>query len=73
MCFLMAELQIVCLDGFGVTLAEQPLTVFQTDKTRALLVYLTIEGGVYQRGELAKISSNHAMLTLQLTNTLSKM
>lgn len=50
----MAELLIVCLGDFQVTLSGTELTVFQTDKTRALLAYLTLEGQVHQRSELAE-------------------
>ncbi|MEZ4734662.1 MAG: BTAD domain-containing putative transcriptional regulator [Caldilineaceae bacterium] len=50
----MAELQIVCLGDFQVTLAGAPLTTFQTEKVRALLAYLAVEGRVHQRSELAQ-------------------
>ena len=50
----MTELQIVCLGEFQVTLAGTALTVFQTDKARALLAYLAIEGQAHQRSELAQ-------------------
>src|SRR4029453_18280413 len=39
---------------FQVTLAGAPLTAFPTDKVQALLVYLALEGQVYQRTELAQ-------------------
>ena len=51
----MAELQITCLGEFQVTLAGTPLTLFQTDKNRALLPYLALEAGVHQRTELAQL------------------
>jgi DNA-binding SARP family transcriptional activator len=49
----MAQLLLTCLGEFQVTLAGAPLTSFQTDKVRALLVYLVVEGQVHQRTELA--------------------
>ncbi|HMN29685.1 MAG TPA: BTAD domain-containing putative transcriptional regulator, partial [Caldilineaceae bacterium] len=51
----MAELLLTCLGDFQVTLAGTALTLFPTDKTRALLAYLTIEGRVHQRSELASL------------------
>jgi DNA-binding SARP family transcriptional activator len=50
----MSELRITCLGRFQVTLAESGGVVFPTDKTRALLVYLALEGQVHQRTELAQ-------------------
>src|SRR5215213_1307148 len=50
----MAEVQITCLGNFQVSLAGTVLTAFQTDKTRALFVYLALEGRVHQRTELAQ-------------------
>jgi len=50
----MAELQIVCFGEFQVTLAGTPLTVFPTEKMRALLAYLAVEEGVHERRELAQ-------------------
>ncbi|MEZ4862433.1 MAG: BTAD domain-containing putative transcriptional regulator [Caldilineaceae bacterium] len=50
----MAELQITCFGDFQVTLAGTALTTFQTDKSRALLAYLAIEGQVHQRTTLAQ-------------------
>lgn len=50
----MAELQIVCLGEFQVTLAGAVLTPFQTDKNRALLLYLALETRVHQRATLAQ-------------------
>ncbi len=51
----MAELQIACLGEFQVTLAGTALTLFQTDKTRALLPYLALEARTHQRAELAQL------------------
>src|SRR5438045_1661202 len=51
----MAELLIVCLGDLRVALSGTELTEFQTDKTRALLAYLAIEGQIHQRGELAQL------------------
>src|SRR6476620_8345533 len=51
----MAEWQIVCLGEFQVMLAGRALAVFQTDKTRALLAYLAIEGQAHQRSALAQL------------------
>ena len=50
----MAELQIACLGDFQVTLDGTALTVFPTDKSRALLPYLALETRVHQRTELAQ-------------------
>ncbi|MFN8491574.1 MAG: BTAD domain-containing putative transcriptional regulator [Caldilineaceae bacterium] len=50
----MVELQITCFGPFKVTLAGTPLTAFQTDKTRALLTYLVINGEVQQRTALVE-------------------
>ncbi|MEZ4862423.1 MAG: BTAD domain-containing putative transcriptional regulator [Caldilineaceae bacterium] len=50
----MAKLQIVCLGDFQVTLDGMALTTFQTDKSRALLVYLAIERQVHPRTTLAQ-------------------
>src|SRR3954453_8299007 len=50
----MTALQFACLGDFQVTLAGTALTAFQTDKTRALLAYLSIEGQVHQRTALAQ-------------------
>ena len=50
----MAELLLTCLGDFQVTLADAPLTAFPTDKVRALLVYLVVEGRVHQRTELTQ-------------------
>lgn len=49
----MAELLLRCFGGFQATLLGKPLALFQTDKTRALLVYLAVERRVHQRSELA--------------------
>jgi len=50
----MVELEIACLGEFQVTLAGVVLTSFQTDKNRALLLYLALEARVHQRAELAQ-------------------
>ena len=50
----MADLQIACLGELQVTLAGALLTLFQTDKNRALLLYLALEARVHQRAELAQ-------------------
>lgn len=50
----MAELEIACLGEFQVTLAGAVLTLFQTDKNRALLLYLALETRIHQRAELAQ-------------------
>jgi len=52
--FSMAALQIVCFGDFQVTLAGTPVTAFQTEKVRALLAYLAVEGRVHRRSELAQ-------------------
>ncbi len=49
----MTELQLTYLGDFQVRLDEMALGAFQTDKVRALLAYLTMEGQVHQRTELA--------------------
>ena len=51
----MAELRLTCFGHFQVTLDGTALTDFQTDKTRALLAYLTLETQVHQRSELAQL------------------
>src|SRR5262245_2203349 len=50
----MTQLLLTCLGDFQVTLDGAPLSAFQTDKVRALLVYLVVEGQVQQRAELAQ-------------------
>ncbi len=50
----MAELYIACLGDFQVRLNGKTLTVFPTDKSRALLPYLALETRVHQRTELAQ-------------------
>ncbi|MEZ4713430.1 MAG: BTAD domain-containing putative transcriptional regulator [Caldilineaceae bacterium] len=50
----MAALQIVCFGDFQVTLAGTALSAFQTEKVRALLAYLAVEGRLHQRSELAQ-------------------
>lgn len=50
----MVELQISCFGVFKVVLGGTPLTAFQTDKTRALLAYLAINGAVQQRTALVQ-------------------
>lgn len=49
----MGQLQFTCLGDFHVLLDGEPLTAFQTDKVRAMLVYLAIEGQAHQRSALA--------------------
>jgi predicted ATPase/DNA-binding SARP family transcriptional activator len=44
-------LSIRLLGGFQVTLAGQPVTAFETDKTRALLAYLAVQAAWPQRRE----------------------
>ena len=51
----MAHLQLTCLGDFAITLAGGPLVAFQTDKTRALLIYLVLEGQPHQRSLLAQV------------------
>lgn len=41
----MAQLTLTFLGSFQITAAEHPLTAFATDKARALLAYLAVEGG----------------------------
>ena len=50
----MVQLQIACLGDFQVTLAGKERTDFQTNKSRALLVYLALEDRVHPRTELAQ-------------------
>ena len=50
----MADLQIACLGELQVTLAGALLTLFQTDKNRALLLYLALEARAHPRAELAQ-------------------
>ena len=51
----MVSLQLTCLGDAAVTLANEPLTGFQTDKMRALLIYLALEGQSHQRAALAHL------------------
>ena len=51
----MGKLQITCLGSLLITLNEVPLTAFQTEKVRALLVYLAVERQAHQRGALAQL------------------
>lgn len=51
----MPQLQLTCLGDFQVTLGGAPLTAFQTDKMRALLVYLVLEREPHLRSELARL------------------
>jgi WD40 repeat protein/DNA-binding SARP family transcriptional activator len=48
----MSYLQLTCLGELRVQMAGAPLTGFQTDKMRALLVYLALEGRPHQRRDL---------------------
>ncbi len=50
----MSQLQLTCLGDFQVTLAGAPLTAFQTDKMRALLIYLALTGQPHQRSDLTR-------------------
>jgi len=45
----MEQLQFTCFGTFQVVLNGAPLTTFQTDKVRALLVYLAVEQQAHQR------------------------
>ncbi|MEW5719224.1 MAG: BTAD domain-containing putative transcriptional regulator, partial [Chloroflexota bacterium] len=47
----MAKLELAFLGAFHITLDEQPITRFGTDKTRALLAYLAMESGYAHRRE----------------------
>ncbi|MFN8440651.1 MAG: BTAD domain-containing putative transcriptional regulator [Caldilineaceae bacterium] len=51
----MVELQIACLGELQVTRADAVLTLFHTDKNRALLAYLALESRVHTRAELAQL------------------
>ncbi len=47
-------LQVQCFGGFHVRLGEEPITAFNTDKVRALFIYLVVEkGNFFQRSHLA--------------------
>jgi DNA-binding SARP family transcriptional activator len=47
-------LQIQCFGGFHVNLSDEPITAFNTDKVRALFIYLLVEKGqFFQRSHLA--------------------
>lgn len=50
----MAQLLLTCLGDCQVMLDDEPLTAFQTDKVRAMLIYLAIEGQAHQRSALAQ-------------------
>ncbi len=48
------KLQIQCFGGFHVQLGEEPIIAFNTDKVRALCIYLATEAGqTFQRSHLA--------------------
>ncbi len=51
----MSHLQLTCLGDFAITLAGEPLVAFQTDKMRALLLYLVLERQPHQRSLLAQL------------------
>ncbi len=51
----MVELQIACLGELQVARAGAVLTLFHTDKNRALLSYLALEPRVHTRAELAQL------------------
>ncbi|MDO9085045.1 MAG: BTAD domain-containing putative transcriptional regulator [Anaerolineaceae bacterium] len=47
-------LQVQCFGGFHVNFGEEPITAFNTDKVRALFIYLVTEAGqMFQRSHLA--------------------
>jgi predicted ATPase/DNA-binding SARP family transcriptional activator len=50
----MSQVRLTCFGDFQVTMAGAPLTAFQTEKVRALLVYLAVEGHPHRRTELAQ-------------------
>lgn len=50
----MVPLVFTCFDEFHVTLDGEHLTNFQTDKVRALLIYLVLEPKVHTRADLAQ-------------------
>ncbi|MCB0063951.1 MAG: AAA family ATPase, partial [Caldilineaceae bacterium] len=50
----MARLLLTCFDRFHVALDGKSLTAFQTDKVRALLVYLAVEPQAHSRSALAQ-------------------
>lgn len=50
----MGQLLLTCLGNLEVLLDGEPLTAFQTDKVRALLVYLAVEGAPQSRSWLAQ-------------------
>ena len=47
----MARLHLFLFGGFSVSLDDQPVTGFESDKVRALLAYLATEGDRPQRRE----------------------
>ena len=47
----MARLANKLLGGLEITLDEEPITHFESDKVRALLAYLAAESGVAHRRE----------------------
>ncbi len=49
----MGQLQLTCLGDFQIMLDGEPITAFQTDKVRAMLIYLLIEEQAHQRSALA--------------------
>jgi len=51
----MAQLDLTCFGDFQVALTSAPLTPFQTDKVRALLIYLAVEGQPHSRRALAQL------------------
>ncbi|MCE7986490.1 MAG: NACHT domain-containing protein [Caldilinea sp. CFX5] len=48
-------LRLTCLGEFQITRDGEPLTAIPTDKVRALLVYLAVEGRVHTRNELVQL------------------
>jgi len=50
----MGVLRIACLGDFQITVDGHPPTRSMTDKTRALLVYLVLEGQVHERSKLTQ-------------------
>jgi WD40 repeat protein/predicted ATPase/DNA-binding SARP family transcriptional activator len=48
-------LRLTCLGEFQITLDGEPFTAIPTDKVRALLVYLAVEGRVYVRADLVQL------------------
>ena len=48
-------LRLTCLGEFQITRNSEPFTAIPTDKARALLVYLAVEGRVHTRSELVQL------------------